>query len=158
MAEQHPWVRQEGETTQAYEAFRVYLLLGGSRTLPKVENELGKSRQLISHWSAKWNWVERCRAYDVHVVEARTDGMINDLAASRDKNLALMDKLRSHLSDRLDTFIQRKEDPTIRWTQALTAMAKVEANWIMLKDDSKTDARIGRIEELVERAIKADHE
>ena len=68
---------------------------------------------------------------------AETDGMVHQLAACRDKNLALMDKLRGHLETRLDTFIARGEDPTIRWTQALTAMAKVEQNSLLLKDDAK---------------------
>jgi hypothetical protein len=156
MSEVKPWVRQHSESPKAYEAFRAYLLQGATRSLARVEAELGKSHQLISKWSAQWNWVERCRAYDVYALEAQTDGVIHQLTEARDKNLELMDKLRGHLSNRLDKFIDRDQDPTMAWTNALTAMAKVEANWIMLKDDSKTDTRIGRIEELVERALREE--
>lgn len=151
--EKRPWLRQDGETSQAYEAFRVYLNV---RTIPKVCEELGKSRQLISLWSSKWGWLERCRAFDVHLTEAQTDGLVHQMAESRDKNLALMDKLRGLLNIRLDVFIQRREDPTIRWTQAVMAMAKIEANSLALKQDTRTDERIGKIEELVERAIRAE--
>lgn len=154
MSSDKPWIRKHGESPKAYEAFRIYLNYGASRSLPRVETELGKSRQLISMWSAKWDWVERCRSYDVYAMEAATDGMIHQLSASRDKNLELMDKLRGHLDRRLDVFIERNADPSMLWTNALTAMAKVEANWILLKDDAKTDTRIGRIEELVERAMR----
>lgn len=150
-----PWLRQEGETNQSWEAFRVYLNV---RTIPKVCEELGKSRQLISLWSSKWNWIERVRAFDVHLTEAQTDGLIHQMAESRDKNLALMDKLRGLLDSRLDAFITRKEDPTIRWTQAVMAMAKIEANSLALKQDVKTDERIERIEALVERAIREETE
>lgn len=155
MAEEpnRPWLRQEGETDKAYEAFRVYL---NARTIPKVCDELGKSRQLISMWSAKYGWIERVRSFDTHLVEAQTDGLIHQMAESRDKNLALMDKLRGLLDTRLDIFIARKDDPTIRWTQAVMAMAKIEANSLALKQDTKTDERIDKIEALVERAMREE--
>lgn len=148
------WTRQEGESTQAYEAFKAYLHLGKNRSLQGAADEIGKSMSLTARWSGQHDWVKRSRAYDSYVMTADTDGMVHAIADSRDKNLKLMDKLRQHLSDRLDTFIERKEDPTIRWTQALTAMAKVEQNSLLLKDDVKTDERIDRIELLVERALE----
>lgn len=150
---QHPWMRQPNETEPAYRAFRSYMT---HRTIPGVCEDQGKSRQLISLWSANWSWLERVRAFDVHLLEAQTDGLVHQMAESRDKNLALMDKLRGLLDSRLDTFIIRKEDPTIRWTQAVMAMAKIEANSLALKQDVKTDERIGKIEELVERALREE--
>lgn len=151
----HPWLRQEGETTQAYEAFRIYLNAAGRRTIPLVCDELGKSRQLISKWSAQWNWIERCRAFDVHLEEARTDGLIHQLAESRDKNLALMDKLRGLLDLRLDMFLERKTDPTVAWTRAVEAMARVEANQLLAgaKDQGRATEKIDNILALVERAV-----
>jgi hypothetical protein len=154
MAAKQIWTRQPGEGAGAYDAFKAYLHMGKDRSLNALSEQNQISRSLLSRWSAGHGWAERSRAYDSYVMTADTDGMVHAIAQSRDKNLALMDKLRSHLSDRLDTFIQRKEDPTIRWTQALTAMAKVEQNSLLLKDDVKTDERIGRIEELVERALE----
>lgn len=148
------WTRREDENSGAYDAFKAYLHLGKDRSLTRLSEQEQISRSLLRRWSSAYGWVERCRAYDSYVMTADTDGMVHAIAQSRDKNLALMDKLRNHLSNRLDTFIARKEDPTIRWTQALTAMAKVEQNSLLLKDDVKTDERIGRIEELVERAME----
>lgn len=150
---QHPWMRQPNEGTAPYEAFRVYLNQGAARSHPKVCEEVGKSRQLITDWSAKWNWVERCRAFDVHLEEARTDGLVHQLSESRDKNLALMDKLRDHLSSRLDNFITRNVDPSMLWTQALTAMARVEQNSLLLTDKATSRHSVGvaRVESLVKR-------
>jgi hypothetical protein len=148
-----PWIRREDENSGAYTAFKAYLYQGKDRSLTALSAQEQISRSLLGRWSIAYDWTERCRAYDSYVMTADVDGMVHAIAHSRDKNLALMDKLRSHLSDRLDTFIARKEDPTIRWTQALTAMAKVEQNSLLLKDDVKTDERVGRIEALVERAL-----
>lgn len=157
--EPRPWLRQERETTVAYEAFRVYLNAGAARTLPLVCETVGKSRQLITKWSADWNWVERCRAFDVHLAEAATDGLVHDLAASRDKNLALMDKLRGLLDTRLDMFIERKQDPTVAWTRAVEAMARVEANQLIagVKDQQRNADKIGSVMELVEKALAGVH-
>lgn len=148
------WLRRTEETNPAYEAFREYLNMGPSRSCVKVAESLGKSTQLITGWSAKHDWVERVTAFDRHLAEAETDGMVHQLAACRDKNLALMDKLRGHLETRLDTFIARGEDPTIRWTQALTAMAKVEQNSLLLKDDAKTTEKLDNVMALVAKVVE----
>ena len=154
MAEHYVWTRRDNETSTAYNAFQIYLDMGGTRTHQKVCEKVGKSRQLITDWAGKYGWTERVRAFDRHVAEAKTDGMISQLTETRDKNLALMDKLRSHLSNRLDTFITANKDPSMLWTQALVAMARVEQNSLMLKEDAKSTQRVERVMELVERLEK----
>lgn len=150
----HIWTRRDGETPPAYEAFKTYLTMGAERSCAKVANALGKSTTLIEGWSVTNDWQRRTVEYDRYVLTADTDGLIHDLAESRDENLALMRKLKGHLSNRLDEFIANREDPTIRWTQALTAMAKVEQNFLMLKDDQKTSEKLDNVMELVEKAIQ----
>lgn len=150
MAEEQIWLRRDDESDPAYEAFRVYLLMGSRRTIDRVVKNQAKSWTLISDWSAKNEWVKRVKAFDRYAVEAPTDGMVHALAESRDKNLALIDKLRSLLSDRLDVFRDRMEDPTIRWTNALTAMAKVEQNALLMnKDSEKTSEQVTRVEQML---------
>ena len=61
---EQPWERQKGESAQAFEAFFLYLEMGGSRSLRAVSQELGKSKTLIDRWSRTYKWVERCRAWD----------------------------------------------------------------------------------------------
>lgn len=153
MTEPYPWVRREGESPQAYAAFREYLNMGDKRSLQGVSDALPKALSLLKRWSLAHDWAARSLAYDRHVATADTDGLVSQVAERMDKSLALMDKLRGLLDSRLDQFIQRKEDPTIRWTQAVVAMSKIEANSLVRRDDTRTDERIGRIEELVERAM-----
>lgn len=146
----YSWTRRDDESNPAYEAFRVYL---DARSTTKVAEQLGKSVTLITRWCHEKDWVERVKAYDVYTMTAETDGLANAIAESRDKNLALVDKLRGHLDSRLDDFIAQRQDPTVRWTQALTAMAKVEQNCFMLKDDQKTTDKLERVEGLIDRLM-----
>ena len=70
------WERQEGESVQAFEAFRLYRdmgvngdITGAKRVLQKVADELQKSYTLIRRWREAWNWEERVRAYDNYIDE-----------------------------------------------------------------------------------------
>lgn len=150
------WARQDGETEQAYQAFRTYLQLDGVRSIARAAEKIGRTAQNLETFSRRHAWVARVTAYDQHVATADTDGLVSDIAAARDENLELVRKLRGHLSDRLDDFIEKRQDPSVRWTQALVAMAKLEANAFTVRDDSRTAERIERIETLVERALSLE--
>ena len=153
MAEQI-WTRRDGESSSAYEAFKAYLYMGKHRTLEKAGEASGKTMAASEALSAKHDWVARSRAYDSYIVTADTDGMIHALAETRDKNLALMDKLRGLLDSRLDDFIARRDDPTIRWTQACIAMTKIEANSLAMGETKKSSEKVANIEALLEKVIE----
>lgn len=157
MTTQYPWERREGEQPLAYEAFRQYLHLGKDRSLQGACDAVNRSYSLVRRWSSNYEWIERSRAYDSHLATADTDGMVHALAETRDKNLALMDKLRGLLDMRLDDFIARREDPTIRWTQAVTAMAKIEANSLIMGKEDKPAERVDNVMKLVEEALALSH-
>jgi hypothetical protein len=154
MSEQKAWTRRDGESPQAYEAFKTYLHQGADRSLAKVGEVLGKSTPLMERWSVTHDWVERTIPYDSFIADAATDGMVHALAETRDKNLALMDKLRGLLDSRLDDFIAKRDDPTIRWTQACIAMTKIEANSLAMGETKKSAEKIESITALVERALE----
>jgi len=71
-----PWEKQEGETTKSYTAFCAYRDLRDDRSLSKTiplvwgadytGNPSAKQRRL-EEWSAKFNWVSRCEAYDLYL-------------------------------------------------------------------------------------------
>lgn len=64
-SEVEPWERQPDETAKAYDAFNHYLdQPPATRTCRAVAVALGKSRKLITNWSAKHGWVERAAAWD----------------------------------------------------------------------------------------------
>lgn len=66
-----------GESAKAYECANAYFSMCAERSLPKV-NQLRSESGLkpvpissLKRWSAKWNWVERARAYDQFCFEER---------------------------------------------------------------------------------------
>lgn len=67
------WERQKGESAKAFEAFKTYCDLGASRSYKKVSELLGKSEVLMYRWSSRWDWKERARLYDNHLVELETE-------------------------------------------------------------------------------------
>ena len=65
------WERQEGESKPAYDAFWAYCSIGKGekRSYSRVARKLKKSVTLIHRWGGQWNWQERTRAYDNHLME-----------------------------------------------------------------------------------------
>jgi len=59
-----PCTRLPMESAKAYEAFRVYCELGGTRSQAKTASKLGKNTTTIAQWSSRWQWIERIRAWD----------------------------------------------------------------------------------------------
>lgn len=153
--ETYPWVRRETERGKAYEAFQAYLRQGPGRTTVEAAKQVGISYNSVKELSVRHDWVARSIAYDQHLASAATDGLASQMASARDDNLALADKLRAHLSDRLDDCIAQRDDPTVRWSQALAAMVRLEEHAFRLKDDPKTSAARGKVEELIQRAERA---
>lgn len=135
----HPWTRREGESHPGYEAFRLYLFQGKDRSLRRVHEETGTATGLIGRWSAAHDWVARAAAYDSYKVTARVDGEIDELTAVRSKHLDLASRLLDHLGRQLTSW-PLKHEPSIRWTTAFTAAAKVQQTALTLRETtSKTD-------------------
>lgn len=61
--------QRPSESAQAYEAACAYFVMGADRSQEAVSQKLGKSRQIISRWSAQHDWVERTRTYDADVAQ-----------------------------------------------------------------------------------------
>lgn len=151
MASEYIWTRREGESSVAYEAFREYLNQGPKRSGAAVGEALGKSTTLMERWCAAHDWVARALAYDQYMASAATDGLASQMASARDDNLTLAATLRGHLSTQLTTAIERKSDPSVRWSQALVAMIRLEEHAFRLKDDPKVSALRDRAKELIQR-------
>lgn len=106
------WEIQAGETTLAYQRFRVYRDLGPSRTHKRVAEIEGRAHQQISDLSAKYRWVERVQAYDAYletVLLGRQEAAIREASrswvarqdeirqAEYEVAMALVDKVREML-------------------------------------------------------------
>ena len=61
-----PWAQLPGESGPAYEAFRVFLELGSTRTVAEVVRRLGKKESLIWRWVTRHDWRHRAWLWDAH--------------------------------------------------------------------------------------------
>ncbi|TXS02304.1 hypothetical protein EAO70_37275 [Streptomyces sp. adm13(2018)] len=154
--EPYPWVRRTTERGKAYDAFREYLNQGPRRTVLATAEAVGITKDSAYELSKRHDWGARATAYDQHLASAATDGLASQMASARDDNLALADKLRGHLSDQLDGFIGGREDPTVRWSQALAAMVRLEEHAFRLKDDPKASAARDRVQQYLQRIEQAN--
>ena len=137
--ERYPWTSQPGETPPGYAAFQVYMRQGVRRSLRRTAEETDTATGLINRWSAAHNWVERAAAYDSYLVTAAVDGEADELSRVRSKHLDVADKLLDHLMDSMRMW-KPGYDPSLRWTTAFTAAAKVQQTALTLKETtSRTD-------------------
>ena len=144
----HPWTRRDAETHPAYEAFRAYLSL---RTFPKVAESVGKSTTMISRWSREHDWVARVKAYDSYLMEAQTDGQVEWVHEARTETQQLADKLRRHLIDQLDDCIKRKQDPSVRWSQAANTLIKMQEHAVAPIENQKIQDQVDRVAAMLEK-------
>jgi hypothetical protein len=157
--ESHPWTRRKdtedgrGESSQAYDAFRAYLFLNPrDRSVRAAADQEGKADSLLRRWSRQWDWVNRAAAYDSYMVTAKVDGHADAFAAVRNKHLDVASNLLDHLAESM-TMWKPGYDPSLRWTTAFTAAAKVQHAALTLRETlTKTDDEaIARILAIMER-------
>lgn len=87
------WERREGESGQAWEAFRTFRDLGETRTLAAVAQELRKSDSLIRRWAKTHEWKKRVLAYDNELQKQE----LAELKKRRKKDAAQLYNLASHI-------------------------------------------------------------
>lgn len=85
MPEREPWARQANETSRAYKAFSIYRDLGPrKRSLIEAARRYYQDKTRVKPiqvgvWSAKNNWVERCRAYDEFIDEQKRQKALDEI-------------------------------------------------------------------------------
>ena len=151
----YPWTRRPGESPQAYDAFKIYLYQGTERSIRKVAKEIGKSASIVHRWSGSYGWVVRTSAYDSYLVSAHVDGEATELTRVRSKHLELADKLLDHLGQSMILW-KPGQDPSIRWTNAFVAAAKVQQTALTLKEttDKSDGEALERIMSALEKRVE----
>lgn len=151
--DEYPWARQERESTVAYEAFRVYMNMGGKRNLRAVAAELDKSPSVIGNWSSEYGWRDRTTAYDTYITTAAVDGIADQVSSVRHRHIELADKLMDHLSDRLDRYIAADDDPSVRWTNAFVAATTVHTKALAMDQSGQNSKSVEQVEQLLKRVL-----
>ena len=153
LSDEHPWIRQEWESIQAYDAFRTYQRL---RDLQACADDLGKSLSLMRKWSAENRWVERCRHMDNHVATKEVDDYAGELAKVKSRHMAIADKLLDHLDTLLNGFMARGVEPSVRWTQAFIAATKAQEVALKMRPlDQAQSARLDELRRRLEEIVEA---
>ena len=116
----HPWDRQPGETSKAYEAFVIYRDMGSQRTVRGVAEHLTKSEQLIKGWSGKNNWVARAAAWDSMPGRAVQEAFEERAARIAEQHDRIATKLLAKLETNVD-LLPEGADPSMRFSTALGA-------------------------------------
>src|SRR2546428_11218032 len=72
------WDRLPQETARAFHAFCLFRDQLGRRTLEKVAQMLSCSQQNVARWAIRWDWADRCRAYDRHLDDLQRAELIEE--------------------------------------------------------------------------------
>ncbi len=90
-----PWERLPKESDPAWEAFVRYRDMpeetGLHRSITRLEQNLNKSRACLGNWSSKYNWVERCKAYDQYMDDIK----ISERVKAKKKQIQEEEKMDS---------------------------------------------------------------
>ena len=142
-----PWESQEGEGAKAFEAFQVYLELGGKRNVREVSARLGKSTTLIFRWSSLWHWVERAREYDSHNAEQARKQAVKDQKEQIKRHIQIARGLQSKALKALN-LIDPSELTPRDITNILKFATELEASNRMLEIKDKEELTDGETPEL----------
>lgn len=85
------WERQPKETVKSFRAFMAYLLMEPKRSIARLAMAEGWDKTTCERWSRKHGWVQRCEAYDAHLLTE----------AIRTREL-VQERVRQRLIDGLD--------------------------------------------------------
>ena len=103
------WDRLPQETAVAYEAFLSYCDQGGSRSLPDVSVLLNRRLATIKRWSTRWNWQERCRAFDIDQLERDSQDEHRERQAMRRRQIKVGQLLQTVADIGIEQLQQRAE-------------------------------------------------
>ena len=103
--------KRQGESVKAYEAFQCYLNLGETRSQRLVSEQLSKSRQLISRWSANYQWVERVAAYENDLQRQAHAEAVKKARQMADRHISIAMKMQQKALQALKEMDPRDIDP-----------------------------------------------
>lgn len=83
-----PWERQDGETEKAFSAFKAYLEME-DRNICQLAKRFAKSRQLVDKWKQKYNWQERCIAWDKSLQEIEYKTAVKERKKMAKRHIAI---------------------------------------------------------------------
>lgn len=173
------WLRQDGESAKAYEAFQAYLNLGSARSLNTAyrqsrglqEGVKGATSGRWVRWCGRHRWVMRAKAFDMANADLADDARQEALAkkaaewerrraAQREKDYALGTELQAKARKLLNQLGQADARPVragdlARMAEAGSKLARLAAG---METDSTKIALTGGISVDIDLSDKTDDE
>ncbi|HUM43488.1 MAG TPA: hypothetical protein PKI14_11125 [Fervidobacterium sp.] len=123
------WDRQPGESAKAYAAFCAYRDLGAERSLEKVRHLLDKPRtkKWLGVWSAKYNWVERAKAYDDYIEKKKRAEKEKAIMEMVERHAKLAMAFEQRVAQRLQSVDPEELTPNdlARWLEIATRLERL---------------------------------
>lgn len=98
-----PWERQQGESSQAYSAFRHFLDAGELRQLKSTASAMERSTRLIEKWAHNYRWHDRVLAWDQFTSRLDAAERRQKIAAMRRKHAGLAADLLQKVGEAIKT-------------------------------------------------------
>lgn len=133
------WEQLPDEKAHIYEAARVYFELGPRRTLREVARHCHRSPRTIAHWSGRFRWAERARAYDAYRLKLED--------AERQKVLE-----HAARTEAQKWFERLREEREEEWRSAQALLAKAREMLACPLEDTKWNWRDAGV--LIDQAAK----
>lgn len=138
-----PWERQDGETEKAFSAFKAYLEME-DRNICQLAKRLAKSRQLVDKWKQKYNWQERCIAWDKSLQEIEYKTAVKERKKMAKRHIAIAMSMQAKAVEALKKIdvsklnaneIIRLFDTAVK----IERLSRGEATFINSNQDNKVD-------------------
>ena len=123
-----PWERQENESEKAFSAFKAYLEME-DRNVTELARRLSKSRQLLVNWKQKYNWQERCIAWDKSLQEIEYKTAVRERKKMAKRHIAIAMSMQAKAVEAL-----KKID-----VSKIERLSRGEATFINSNQDNKVD-------------------
>ena len=78
MAQREPWMKQDGESDEAFMCFRRFLALPEPRALRACAEASGKSYQTIRRYPGNHSWRKRATAWDTHIATQQAELVLTE--------------------------------------------------------------------------------
>jgi len=123
------WERHKEEnSSKEYAAFCIYRDLGPNRSLEKVRRSGVKTTlRWLQHWSAKYNWVERARAYDDYLERRKREEKEKAILDMAERHAKLAMAFQQRVAQRLQEIDPSELSPAdmAKWLDIATKLERL---------------------------------
>ena len=147
------WEKLTGETDLSYLWFSRYRDMGAERSLTNVLQKYHKGAQYKSQlgkWSGKFNWAERCSAYDAYMEEKTRATLENRKLKMEEEHVDIAQTAKRFVLDGLKDRDPKKE--SLQSLKGLLELAiKTERDALHVVDEHKISGDINVTDKNAER-------